>query len=433
MDAFVQHTVPMKELRGDSEWFLEENKMAMYKKQLQVEETSQQGWLLYSTQALDNGALAAAIQEEIGVEIALRWKYINSINYVDDIEERRKWMALHIEVDSKEAKKAWRGLNRLYGRQSTSFPLDIRMRLVVEFKEVRGNATMIAKHTRLRARQASFTSAIEGTISEDIQMLDYEKEGMTLRDMIMSIQSRNSQTPGKLFHAVGRDWKGRFVFNYLKNKAEEARMIINGLIPYLKHKYGEEVNVFFDPEAVIEKENWQWDEEKGILINPLSKELDGIEEMDDDYDFTGEEQESGKVEYNNKVSDDKEVHQSNSQIQKPSAEDVAITKLNLIVTGADTDSVSTLGNPATPSIIQKATTTNMMQAITGQSSISSVTETSMDSKISAIEQRISLMEKSITYSLEKAIAEITKKNNPNTITSKMTQLPGGESAGSQNE
>ena len=75
----------------------------------------------------------------------------------------------------------------------------------------------------------------------------------------------------------------------------------------------------------------------------------------------------------------------------------------------------------------------MMQAITGQSSISSVTETSMDSKISAIEQRISSMEKSITYSLEKAIAEITKKNNPNTITSKMTQLPGGELAGSQNE
>ena len=75
----------------------------------------------------------------------------------------------------------------------------------------------------------------------------------------------------------------------------------------------------------------------------------------------------------------------------------------------------------------------MMQAITGQSSISSVTETSMDSKISAIEQRISSMEKSITYSLEKAIAEIIKKNNPNTITSKMPQLPGGESAGSQNE
>ena len=155
--------------------------------------------------------------------------------------------------------------------------------------------------------------------------------------------------------------------------------------------------------------------------------------MDDDYDFTGEEQESGKEGYNNKVSDDKDVHQNNSQIQKPSAEDLAITKLNLIVTGADTDSVSTLGNPATPSMRQKATTTNMMQAITGQSSISSVTETSMDSKISAIEQRISSMEKSITYSLEKAIAEITKKNNPNTITSKMTQLPGGESAGRENE
>ena len=48
--------------------------MAMYIKQLQVESTIQKGWLLYSTQALDNEALATAIEEEIGVKVALRWK-----------------------------------------------------------------------------------------------------------------------------------------------------------------------------------------------------------------------------------------------------------------------------------------------------------------------------------------------------------------------
>ena len=203
MDAFVQHTVPMDEIRGDSEWFLKENQMAIYIKQLQVESTIQKGWLLYSTQALDNEALATAIEEEIGVKVALRWKYINSIKYIEDSEERKKWMTTHIEVDEKDAKKASRGLNRLYGSQSGSFPLGIRMRLVTEFREVRGNSLMVGKHTRLRARKASFTSLIDGYPSEDIQLLDYEDEGTTLRRMLMSIQSRNPQTPGNLFHAVG--------------------------------------------------------------------------------------------------------------------------------------------------------------------------------------------------------------------------------------
>ena len=62
----------MDKIRGGSEWFLEENQMAMYIKQLQVESTIQKGWLLYSTQALDNEVLATAIEEEIGVKVALR-------------------------------------------------------------------------------------------------------------------------------------------------------------------------------------------------------------------------------------------------------------------------------------------------------------------------------------------------------------------------
>ena len=123
-------------------------------------------------------------------------------------------------------------------------------------------------------RQASFTSLIDGHPSDDIQMLDYEDNGTTLRDMIMKIQSTNPQTPSNLFHAVGRDWRGRIIFNYLRNKANEACMIIDGLIPYLQHQYGDQVNLFFDPEALSEKERWHWDEEKGTMITPLSKELD---------------------------------------------------------------------------------------------------------------------------------------------------------------
>jgi len=53
-DVFVQHSVPIGDLRGDAEWFLKEKVMGMYDKELQVESVERKGWLLYSTPALDD-------------------------------------------------------------------------------------------------------------------------------------------------------------------------------------------------------------------------------------------------------------------------------------------------------------------------------------------------------------------------------------------
>ena len=432
-DVFVQHTIPVDDLRGDTEWFMKENQMAMFKKQLQVESTAQMGWLLYSTQTLDNEALKVAIEAEIGVQVALRWKYVNSSKYIENDVERKKWMAIHIEVDSKEMKKASKGLNRLYGSKSTKFPLGIRMRLVSEFREVRGNSAMVGKHSRLRVRQASFISLIDGYPSEDIQMLDYEDEGITLRGLLMEVQSRNPKTPGNLFHAVGRDRKGRIIFNFLRHKADEARMIVDGLIPYLRHHHGDKVNLFFDPQAVIEKENWKWDEETYTLISPLSEELDGLETIDDDYDFTLVQSEGSKNEKTKDTTNGGEGENNNVTTQRPTAEDAALTRLNLVVTGADTDSVSTLGNPASPGNIQKAKFSNMLAIRTAQSGTSSITESSLDSRMTTIEQRISSMEQSFTNSLEKFMANLIEKMTTPSQLSFETQLPGGEIAGRQDE
>ena len=432
-DVFVQHTIPVDDLRGDTEWFLKENQMAMYKKQLQVESTAQMGWLLYSTQTLDNEALKVAIEAEIGVQVALRWKYVNSSKYIENDVERKKWMAIHIEVDSKEMKKASKGLNRLYGSKSTKFPLGIRMRLVSEFREVRGNSVMVGKHSRLRVRQASFISLIDGYPSEDIHMLDYEDEGITLRGLLMEVQSRNPKTPGNLFHAVGRDRKGRIIFNFLRHKADEARMIVDGLIPYLRHHHGDKVNLFLDPQAVIEKENWKWDEETYTLISPLSEELDGLETIDDDYDFTLVQSEGSKNEKTKDTTNGEEGEINNVTTLRPTAEDAALTRLNLVVTGADTDSVSTLGNPASPGNIQKAKFSNMLAIRTTQSGTSSITEFSLDSRMTTIEQRISSMEKSFTNSLERFMSNLIEKMTTPSQLSFETQLPGGEIAGRQDE
>ena len=63
-------------------------------------------------------------------------------------------------------------------------------------------------------------------------------------------------------------------------------MIADWIIPYLVECYGDQVLQFFDPEAVKEKEDWIWDAENKTIINPLSRELDGLEAMDNDYDFS---------------------------------------------------------------------------------------------------------------------------------------------------
>lgn len=430
-DVFVHHSIPMDDLKGDMEWFLKENQMAIYKKQLQVEETAQLGWLLYSTQALDNDTLSKAIEAEIGVEVALRWKYINSSKYLSDESERKKWMATHIEVEAKVAKKASRGLKRIYGSKSTLFPLGIRMRLVSEFREVKGNSSMMGKHTRLRVRQASFISLIDGYPSDDIQMLDYEDNGTTLRKMVMTIQSRNPKTPGNLFHAIGTDWRGRIIFNFLRSKAEEATMIVDGLIPYLQYQYDNTINLFFDPEAVVEKEQWQWDNEKGIMITPLSEELDGLDAIDNDYDFTVAMQDG--QDFSEVIEGNGDNGKEDGNNNKTTAEEQALARLNLIVTGKDTDSVSTLGNPMTPANLKKARMSNMISIRTSQTDTSSVTNTSIDTRMSVIEQRISSMEQTITNSLEISLAKIMEKMSTTSSTSISTQPPGGESAGRENE
>ena len=59
-------------------------------KTLQVEATSQMGWLLYSTNTLDINRLSTVLTNECGgILIALRFKYINTDKYEPDRDERK--------------------------------------------------------------------------------------------------------------------------------------------------------------------------------------------------------------------------------------------------------------------------------------------------------------------------------------------------------
>ena len=43
VDTFIQHLIPILDLKGDVEWMVKENKMGIFNKTLQVEFTTQMG------------------------------------------------------------------------------------------------------------------------------------------------------------------------------------------------------------------------------------------------------------------------------------------------------------------------------------------------------------------------------------------------------
>ena len=420
MDIYVQYSIPMEELTSNVDWFFKEAGMRMFNKTIQAESITQMGWLLYSYSNLDTKALADAISNQIGTRVGLRYKYINTDKYEPDREQRRKWMAIHIEADSDDSKKATRGLKELYSMSSTTFPLGIRMRLISEYRDVKGNSTNSKKHTRLRIRQANFAHMLHGCPNDDICQLDWKADNLkhkSLRELIMEIQSNHKDTPGTLFHGVGMDWKGRIVFSYLSNKSNEGSMIAEGIMPYLRHFHGNNVDQFFDPEAVISKNEWYWDEKEKCIINPLSKELDALEDGDKDYLFA-----------EHTIPNDSTPELTDSPI---TPQELALSRMNLLINNKDEDSVSTLGgSPKSFAKTKDKHTHPMIQTTPGLTSTASVASgTSLETRLSEMETNLNEFKGSIKSTFQETIKELFAQI-PNLKQPKKS--PGGGIAGRKN-
>ena len=149
----------------------------------------------------------------------------------------------------------------------------------------------------------------------------------------MKIQTWD-ETPPNLFHAVNKAWRGdKVIFSFIPSHANEAKMIVDGLCPYLKSNHGDEVLDFFSPDACLAKDVWSWDEEE-MIINPISKDLENIDAADNDYNFVMEIEGDEKEDTANKI--------LGSMLQ--AAVELTQNHLKRVVTGLDDDSISTIGN-----------------------------------------------------------------------------------------
>jgi hypothetical protein len=268
----IGHNHPLPDLREDMRMWLQDGKHGIYSKMLQVEDSSEIGWLLYSTKEMDAGALADEIEDLVGVKIGLRWKVID-VGAKGKLPESQMVRALIVEVDSKSKWDVQRKMINYFGRNiknPDSYPNGIRLRFVKN-KRDGINAIEKSKIDKLRARQKAFLQNIVTSTTWEILQLDYApiQTQPTLRQMIMELTTEEGNIP--LFHCVDLDWSGEgFVYQYAPAVKVEAECIMNTLLPILHHKYPDaDVQKFFTQECVDRCEGYTWDEEQGIVVDKL--------------------------------------------------------------------------------------------------------------------------------------------------------------------
>lgn len=341
---YIGHDVSFQDFKQSMfEWY--KGKHAIYRNMVQSEKTAEIGFLLFSTRQIDAGALSDEMSEQFEFQIGLKWKVIDT-GEKGKILESRKVRALIVEVETTKKTAAIQDLLNFYNKKHDKreeYPNGIRFRFVQSIREC-VNKRESAKVERLRMKQQKFLGIVCSETTYDISQLDYAKdEEHTLRQMIMSI---NSATTGKpLFFNVDLDWQAQgHIFQFAPNVKDEAKCIINTLVPFLRYHYPtEDVDSYFRQEAIDRCKGLKVDEATGLVENQnvIEEEEDDDELMGFTFDMTEETQE---------------------ELMRPG---------NRVTLPFDEDSVSTLG--ATPG--KRRTRTNTEEASLGSRGSSITTST----------------------------------------------------------
>ena len=404
-DVMITHSRPIDELKDDLDWWLRREQVDMFVKTIQADRSSRLGWLLFSFQELNLKVLSTELSELASTEISAIFKPILTGTWDPSIDPKKRLKAVHLECAKKYERKAMAILNLYYSSSSTQFPLGIRMRLVPEYNDIKGNHNTVRKVANLRAKQTHFLMAMNHVSSDDIINLDIitSSSDKTLRELIMGISNWGT-SEATLFHAVNESWdKSKVIFTFSPSFADNANLVIQGLIPILISRYGDKVREFFHPDALSVKEEWLWDENKKELDNPQSRAIEALVDGDTDFDFKG----CTGVSKADEVTSPLRIEES--------AEALTSSHLDRVLAGIDTDSVSTLGNPLTAS--SRFTPKAIGTIIGGHNehfspthSVSGYSQSSLDSRVSGIESRMSSLESTIKSNMEEMFKLMNKSS-----------------------
>ena len=190
------------------------------------------------------------------------WKWRQDSNHFWQISGTR-WLivkrlkAVHFDFINKDDRKVRKYLDKLYSSASIGFPLEIFMRLVAKYKDIKDNTNNIKKIVNLWAKQDLFLQVLDMVTAEDLLNLDvlHSTLSFSLREMIMGRKLWDVKH-SNIFHAFNESWKGdRFIFRCIPYHDKVANMIVDELIPYLRLIFGDKVLYIFTPDACLEKED----------------------------------------------------------------------------------------------------------------------------------------------------------------------------------
>ena len=142
--------------------------------------------------------------------------------------------------------------------------------------------------------------------------------------------------------------------------------------------------------------------------------------MDNDYDF------SMVADLGSTSVEETKDKEEPSNDDKTTAQELALSKMNLVLIGQDEDSVSTLGYPMSPGNLSRRARSSLMAASAGTSVRSSAT---MDTRMTAVEDQISAMEVNLKKGFEDSLTSFFEKFQ---VAQAQPQPPGGGLAGGDN-
>jgi hypothetical protein len=236
---------------------LENQAFSLWPKASDHELATDAGWLLYSTRLQDEERISEMVSSLCNEKIGAKWKPIRTTdgtNRSKDKDNNIRVYALHLECASDRALEVRQKLAKWYGSNSKSFPDGTKMRLVPPFNTILSSGNK-QKYASLIARQAALNSRLgTGTtweFSTNLMLARSEPStGHSLRQLMLSIPSQ--VFPGTpLFYTIDKQWRSEkgVTFTFLPENDSDARSVIAGLIPYLKHTANQWYMQMFTAEA----------------------------------------------------------------------------------------------------------------------------------------------------------------------------------------
>jgi hypothetical protein len=203
--------IPFSMFMDKAKYSLENNDFSLWPKALDNENSTDVGWLLYSTRSQDEESLTALLSKITGENIGVKWKPIRSSTGNSKKKDKQELdtaiRALHVECAINRLQEVRDKLNVWYSSSSKKFPDGTKICLVHTITSV----TSMNNKTKLAsciARQAALTTGLASAITREIStnLLIDRKDPATnksFRDILMEISPE--QKPGTtLFHTIDR-------------------------------------------------------------------------------------------------------------------------------------------------------------------------------------------------------------------------------------